>query len=49
MRAPHDGFDALNELVAGIDVDARVAVRDSSVSRWIFFHVIILPAPKMGA
>ena len=26
MRAAHDGFDALNQLIAGVDVDTRVAV-----------------------
>jgi len=49
LRAAHDGFDAFNELVAGVDIDTCVAVRNSSVGRGIFFHVNILPAPKMTA
>jgi len=36
VGAAHDGFDAFNELVAGVDVDTRVAVGNSSIIWRIF-------------
>ena len=34
LRSLDDGFDALDELVAGVDVDARIAVGEAGA----FFH-----------
>jgi hypothetical protein len=34
LRALYDGLDALYELVAGVDIDARIAVGEAGA----FFH-----------
>jgi hypothetical protein len=49
LRAANDRLDALDELVACVDVDARVAVGNSSVNWRIFSHLNILPAHRMSA
>jgi hypothetical protein len=36
MGALYNGFDALNKLVAGVDVDARVSIGETGA----FFHSI---------
>src|ERR1700730_878546 len=49
LRAPNDWLDALDELIARIDVDTGVAVGNSSVNWRIFSHLNILPAHRMSA
>ncbi len=41
LRALYNGFDALNKLVAGVDVDARVSIGETGA----FFHSICVDRP----